>query len=417
MNLVTRIILSVIVLTGAERAAAQQMSTPYSVYGIGDLDHRIYNHNSGMGYTGIALKSSIFSSGNNPASPAGMQKSFLSMDLSAAGRFVTYSGDAINSNNSSNRDLTIKNLSIGVKAASFWASGIGFKQLSSVNYSFTNTKSIQGANGSYAVNYSGDGGLNAFYWNNAFNLGKHFVIGVTSSYVTGSINQTASLTAATDTAISGKRQDSYGHLRFETGAIYSGNIGKKWSLSLGATYANQTNMSSERTLSLTDNTTNLLTQSTMNFSKFSLPAMYGAGISLSNKRGQTFAVDYSYQDWSSLNIYGDGYRLVGSHRISAGAEFARYKVDQFGRNAQKRSFQFGAYVNNSYLQIGSHQIDEYGFTAGFSHSLRNGMLYTISGEGGVRGTTADGLIKENFFQVTFNLSLREFLLSRLPKYN
>ena len=417
MNFLVRLCCLAILSLTVLHASAQEMSTPYSVYGLGDFDHRLYNHNSGMGYTGLALKTSLFSSGNNPASLAGLQRSFFTMDLSAAGRFVTYSGNSVTPDNSSNRDFTIKKLALSTKINSFWGSGIGFKQLSSVNYSFTTSKNIEGSNSSYAVNYSGDGGLNEIYWNNAFSLGKHLSLGVISSYVTGSINQTASLTAATDTAISGKRQDSYSHTKFEFGAIYTASLDKNWDLGFGASFGNTAKLSSERTLALTDNTTRLSTQTLSNNTDFSLPRSYGGGLSLSSKAGQTFAVDYSYHDWSSLNIKGDGWHLVSSQRISAGAEFARYKVDQFGRNIRKKAFQMGAYVNNSYLQVQNHQINEYGITGGFSSSSKTGMLYTISAEGGVRGTTSSNLIKENFVQLTFSLSFREFLYSQGHKYN
>ena len=417
MNLLVRLSCITLLLVNYFQVSAQEMSTPYSVYGLGDFDHRMYNHNSGMGYTGLALKTTLFSSGNNPASIAGLQKSFFTMDISGASRFVTYTGNSITPDNSSNRDFTIKKLGLSTKVTSFWGSGIGFRQLSSVNYSFTTSKGIEGSNSSYAVNYSGDGGLNEIFWNNAFSLGKHLSVGVNSSYVTGSINQTASLTAATDTAISGKRQDSYGHTKLEFGAIYTASLDKNWELGLGASFGNTTKLSSERTLALTDNTTRLSTQTLSNYTDYALPRSYGAGLSLSSKSGRTFAVDYAYHDWSSLNIKGDGWQLVSSQRISAGAEFARFKVDQFGRNIRKKAFQMGAYVNNSYLQVQNHPINEYGVTGGFSSSSRTGMLYTISAEGGVRGTTSANLIKENFIQLTFSLSFREFLYSQGHKYN
>ncbi|MBE7172189.1 MAG: hypothetical protein INR73_16495 [Williamsia sp.] len=418
MTLSRKLLVFTMVCMAGVKASAQEMSTPYSVYGIGDLEHRNYNHNSGMGYTGLALKSTLLSSGNNPASLAGLPRSFFTMDISGAARFVTYSGDPITTDNSGNRDFTVKKLGLSTKLNSFWGSGVGFRQLSSVNYSFTKSGNVEGSNDTYAINYSGDGGLHDFYWANAFQLGKHLSLGVTSSYVTGSINQLASLTnAASDTAVSGKRQDSYSHFRFETGAIYSIDLSKNWNFSLGASFADKTKLSVERTLVLKGNSQQVLNESNTTASQFYLPRSYGAGIALSSKAGQTFALDYLFQDWSSLNVKGDGWQLMSSHRISAGAEFARYTTDQFGRNFRKRSFQMGAYVNNSYLQVRNHPINEWGLTGGFSSSTKSGMLYTISAEGGTRGTVQSGLIKENFVQLTWSFSFREFLFSQGRKYN
>ncbi|HEX8316576.1 MAG TPA: hypothetical protein VF609_16355, partial [Flavisolibacter sp.] len=89
-------------------ASAQNMTSPYSVYGIGDIDHRTYNFNSGMGYTGLALKTSLYRYGTNPASIAGLEKKIVTLDATGAGKSVGYSGTGIDANNSNNNDFTIK---------------------------------------------------------------------------------------------------------------------------------------------------------------------------------------------------------------------------------------------------------------------------------------------------------------------
>jgi len=399
------------------KASAQTMSTPYSVYGIGDLEHRTYNHNSGMGYTGLSLKTTLYSSGNNPASLSGLPRSYFVLDASGAAKWVTYKGDAIDETNSANRDFTIKRLELSVGINSFWASGVGFRQLSTVNYSFASTKAIEGTTANYSINYSGDGGINDYYWNNAFRLNKHFSIGVTTSYMSGSINQTETLVDASDSAITSTRGDFYNNAKFDFGAIYTTSLSKKWDAALGVRFANTTKLPATRTLSVTGGSTTLIDDEFITHTRFSLPKTYGAGLSLSGKGGTTFAADYSFQDWASLHIKGSGWSLVNSQRFSIGAEFARFNLAQFTNNIQKKSFQLGAYINNTYLRVQNHQINEYGITGGFSRSMKNGLLYTVSAEGGVRGTIASGLIKENFFQLSFNLSFRDLLYSKGHKYN
>src|SRR6266542_253093 len=93
-------------------AFAQNMNSPYSVYGIGDIQHRYYNFNSGMGYTGIALKTSLLGNGNNPASISGIEKRIFMLDINAAGRSVNYVGNPITTENSTNRDFTIERASL-----------------------------------------------------------------------------------------------------------------------------------------------------------------------------------------------------------------------------------------------------------------------------------------------------------------
>lgn len=407
----------VLLLFSGSSSWAQSMSTPYSIYGIGEIDTRSYNHNIGMGSTGLALKTTLISSGNNPASAAGMQRSFFMLETNGTFKSVNYSGNAITDANNNNSDFTIKKFSLSTKLNSFWASGIGFKQHSSVNYQFLNTKTVEGSSENYLIQYSGDGGLNKYYWNNAFALGKHLSFGVTASILSGSINQTETITQVSGDQIQSLRKDYYEQLHLDYGLIYSTGIGKKWNLALGGRYADKTKLNKERTLSIIANTDSLVSEEVLERSSFAMPRSYGAGIALYNNTGTTtFAADYNHENWSSLSHKGTGWQLVNSDRFSIGAEFASFKQVSKG-TPQKRSFQLGAFIDNSYLQVRNHQISNYGFTAGTTRSLNNGLLYTIGAEAGTRGTTQSNLVKENYFQLSLTLSFRDYLFSKGRKYD
>jgi hypothetical protein len=396
---------------------AQSMSTPYSVYGIGDIDPRTYNHNIGMGSTGLALKTTLFSSGNNPASAAGMQRSFFMLETNGTFKSVGYSGNAITADNKNNSDFTIKKLALSTKLNSVWASGIGFRQYSSVNYQFLNTKPVEGTTQNYLIQYSGDGGLNSFYWNNAFALGKHLSLGFTSSFLSGSVNQTETISESAGNVIESLRKDYYKQLHFDYGLIYTAAISKKWNMALGGRFAQKTKLNKERTLTVMANSDSLISEETIKVGSFSLPQSYGAGIALFNKSGTTtFAADYNHDNWTSLNYQGAGWKLVNSDRFSIGAEFASFKQSMKG-TAQKKAFQLGAFMNNSYLRVKSYQINDFGFTAGFTRSLNNGLLYTIGAEAGTRGTIQSNLIKENYVQLSLSLSFRDFLYSKGRRYD
>jgi hypothetical protein len=96
-----------------------------------------------------------------------------------------------------------------------------------------------------------------------------------------------------------------------------------------------------------------------------------------------FAVDYSYEDWSSLKVKDQGWQLVSSNRISAGAEFSSYKNDR-GILVEKRFYQVGGYYNTSYLQVRGEPINDWGITVGMGGSLKNQFLYNLSLQGGIR---------------------------------
>ena len=84
---------------------------------------------------------------------------------------------------------------------------------------------------------------------------------------------------------------------------------------------------------------------------------------------------------------------------------------------EKRFFQVGGFYNSSYLQVRNQPVKEFGVTAGMGGIIGNGLLYTLALEAGRRGTTQQKLIKENYVQLTFSFSYRDFLASKGRKYD
>ena len=241
-------------------------------------------------------------------------------------------------------------------------------------------------------------------------------LGIKSSIIAGGINQTENIqNVTTNTNVQTIQQDYYGDPRFEFGAIYSGAITKNWDFSLGGKYINQTNLGTQRTLTVIQNNVTIVNDQFVKNDNFTLPTTYSAGISLVHNKRITFAGDYTYENWSPLNIGGDGWRMINNNRISAGVEIAKH-VQAYGQNFEKSFLQFGGFVTNGYLQVNNTPIKEFGVTAGMGGAIGSNLLYSLALEGGSRGTTSAQLIRENFFRLTITLTYRDFLLSKGRKY-
>jgi hypothetical protein len=395
---------------------AQDMNSPYSVYGIGNVDHRAYNRTSGIGHTGLALKSGAWLINNNPASIAGLEKSFYLFDLGLSGKSVKYTGDPIEAGARANRDFGARRAAFAVKITNNWASSIGFKQYSLVNYKYQGNLTVEGSSEKFGVDYEGDGGLNHFYWTNAISIKKNLLLGVNLGVISGSINRSEFMVdEGIDRVIETKVQDFYSKVRLEYGLLYSLPLNKKWQFSIGGRLATRTELSPERTVTVKENNTILVDQELVEANKFHLPFSYGVGIALKKNNSFTIAADYNAEQWKPLNIRGSGWSLVNSHRFSGGIELSRL-VKVWDRPVEQRFFQIGGFIDNSYLSVKSRQVSEFGATLGFGSNFRN-LLYNVSLELGQRGTISDGLIKENYFQVTIGLSYRDFLFSKGKKYN
>jgi hypothetical protein len=339
------------------------------------------------------------------------------LNVSVVGKTLEYSGEGIDETNRRNKDLWLRGITLAVKINKFWASGIGFRQFSNVNYKFSGDKNIIGNNETYFAVYEGNGGLNDYYWANAFLVGKQLSVGIKSSIIAGNVNQTETIIndAATN-KVETKQQDYFGDARFEYGAIYLLPVGKKWDFSLGGKFINKTRLGAERTLTVTENDNVIVDDDFIKNDRFYLPKTYGVGLSITYNKRTRFAADYIYEDWTPLNISGNGWRLINSNRFSAGIEFARHVVE-LGQPIEKNYFQLGGFISNSYLQVHNTPVNEFGITVGMGGRLSNNLLYALSLEGGQRGTTKSNLIKENFFQVTLSLSYHDFLFSKGRKYD
>lgn len=416
MNSFTKYSFLIFCLLTAGKSSAQNMTSPYSVYGIGNIEHRLYNRTSGIGHTGLALRSGGWLISNNPASIAGLEKSFYLFDLGLAGKSVQYLGDPIEPGGRNNLDFGAKRAAFAVKLTNNWASSIGFRQFSNVNYKYQGNLSVEGSPEKFAVDYEGDGGLNNFYWTNAISIKKNLLLGVNLSVISGSINRTEFMVdQSIDRLIETKVQDFYSNVRLEYGMIYTIPLNKKWQFSLGGRFNAKTDISPERTVTVKENNVVLVDEELVDANPFQLPLSYGVGIALTKSNSFTIAADYTADKWKALNVKGSGWSLVNSQRFSGGIEISKL-VERWDRAPARKYFQLGAFVDNSYLSVKSHQLNEFGVTLGYGSNYRS-LLYNLSLEIGQRGTISDGLIKENYFQVTIGLSYRDFLFSKGKKYN
>jgi hypothetical protein len=414
-----------IVLTGLfvvlmSTAGAQNMSSPYSVYGVGEIQELQPDRSSGMANTSMAIMSTPgFLINKNPASLIGLERSVAQVDLGIVGKFVTFKGNSINGDNSSTRDVTIKRISISAKLGNHWASSVGFKPFSYVNYSFNAQKSIEGSSNTYTGLYEGNGGLHNIFWNNAFSIGKkkNLALGVRSNIIFGSINQIETLAGNTlSSPIVSQVTNFYSGFRFEGGALYGAKINKNWRLSLGGKVTAKSDLENEKTLTVTEGNTYVERDKVLEGVDFKLPWQYDAGIALVHKGRTTFTVDYSYGDWNKLNPGGTTWTMVNNERISAGFQLSN-QVSRYGVTGEKNYFSAGFFTGKSYLQVKGQEIKELGGTVGFGGYLNRALSFNLALEAGRRGTIANNLVRENYFQFTLSLAYREVLYSKGRKYD
>ncbi len=396
---------------------SQNNNSPYSIVGIGDIENSFYNRTSGLANTGVAYRNDRYMINNNPASYTALQQQFFNIEMAGNAQFITYFGTPVSALANSSKDFAIKRLSIGTKITKRWSSGLGISPFSTSNYGFSAQKPIQGSSILLPATYDGNGSINQAYWNNAYEVTKHFSVGIMTSYLFGSLNQTENLfTADLATSLTTTRQIYLSNFYFNYGAQYYAPISKHLDLTVGATYANKTNLSAEYGVTVTDNTGQVLNNQITKNTFFELPDSYAGGITLAKDKKYIWTADYKHQAWTNTNVVGSGFSLQNSNRISGGFEKVNRK-QIYNNNFEKSYIQFGAYYGTSYLDISGIQLQEAGVTFGYGFtSLKTPLAGHIVFELGQRGTEKNSLVKELFFNIGFTASYRDFWLTKGRKY-
>ena len=402
---------------------AQNNTSPYSIIGIGDIEKSSFDRTSGMGHAGIALSSSRFMYQANPASFSALDEHYFYFEVATRYKSVNYVGSPItdiSQNHSS--DIQFKKAVMATKIMPRWTVSVGLTPFSTSNYSFNANKTIQGSNLTTNAYYEGSGSTNQFSVTNSYTISKNLSIGLQASYLFGQLQETETISSdVVDSVLTTDRNIFLGSPYFKLGMQYQAKLNNKWKVAAGATASNKTRLHADYALLVKDGNSVLINNEYYKSNYFNLPVTYTGGVAAMYNNVYTFAADYHYEGWSSMNYKGINYSLVNSQRISVGAEYSK-KLNYLNQFYEKYFFQTGLFYSNSYLRIAGQQLSDYGLTFGAGTQIPISQLsgFALQGalEVGRRGTTTNGLIKENYTQFNVTLSYRDFWISRkFKKYD
>jgi hypothetical protein len=402
---------------------AQGNFSPYSQMGIGDLEDSYYNRTSGMANTGIAYRSNRFLIDNNPASFSALTDQYFTVEMGIRGSLINYSGYPVDPSNNQSADITFRKLVLGMKLSKHWGSSIGLVPFSTQNYEFNVPYYIQGSNTEIANDYfQGHGSVNKAYWANSYEFFHHLSIGVDFGYLFGELNQKdilqnsstgASLTSTTNSVDLNNLYVTYGMQLY-------GKLGKRWNYSLGGTFSNKTDLFASTNKLVLAPDSSILQNEELSQNYLTLPITYGLGVALTKDQKYSFLADYKYQGWSNVsgNTYpGQGYTLGNSNKGSVGFEISKKKTF-YNTKVELSYFQAGLYYGTTYLQIAGQQIKDYGVTTAVGlNSLKSPLCYAFVLQYGIKGTTTNQLIRENYVNLTFVINYGALWYTKGKKYD
>lgn len=430
-----KIILSALFLIGFYSAQAQLLNyTPYSRYGIGEMNEGLFGAQFAAGHQTIAYRSMYNINLGNPASYGSLGITAFDIGL------VNNNTSFISSNNPKvkGRVSSFSYMALGFPVIrNRWGACFGIKPFSGVGYRINDEENITNI-GTVKYTYEGEGGTNEIFLGNGFNLISDSIhclsLGINASYVFGTINNTRKvLFNDTLKAFNIRAQDTkqLEGFNFNAGLMYHympkknnntytigavGALENSLFIKEGLIVQRYTQREIDGQIYETYKDTLLLKNER---GTVSLPQMLGFGFSWGKRKkaGQNeyikIGVDYKFQNWSTYKSFGQSDNLANSSKIALGLHYIPISIETAPVWIRRSQFRLGGYYSNTYLNLKGRQLTDIGATIGWGYSLP-GNKYTpyigsinVGLNVGQRGTVSDNLIKEQYFNVMLNFTLND----------
>lgn len=392
-----------------------RITSPYSRFGIGDLSGNNNAWNSSMAQLGIGLRSPYHINFNNPASYTAFDSLSFLFEGGFNGEIVTLSSDY---QKTTRNYASLGYLLFGMPVNRWWKTSLGLVPFSDVGYNVINYEEYP-TSGAVLRQYGGSGGISRLYWGNAFQPFRNFSVGLNASYLFGSMVREA-MVIFPDSINALNFKDlayiSMGDIHVEMGIQYRVKMKDDLNLILGGIFSPELSMAAKTdflsyTFLLTstgvESPRDTLAQAKGYKGRIVIPMMLGGGFSFQKPDKWMAGIDYKWQNWNKFTAFGLSDSLENSWQVSAGAEIIP-KADDFNNYFARVHYRLGFTYNKTYLHLRGQDLGEFAVTAGFGFPLR-GMktMVNIGAMYGMRGTTANKLIRESYFKMVVGFSIHE----------
>ena len=436
-------VVSLIVIVFSSTA---QVNSPYSRYGIGDLNGPHHIISRGMGGIQAAYSDGVSNNVgqsvnfNNPATYG----SFYMISYDVA---LTIDSRNLKSQTPSGSFRSVyfipAYLAIGVPLNKVKGLGMAFglKPVSKINYNITTTERVAGD--SIGTNYEGNGGLNEAF----IGIGKRWkklFVGFNTGYRFGKkdistkrvfLNDTVSY-ASSNTSTTTNIGNPFLHL----GIQYEFSVHKienkitrstqNYLLRFGATANFQQNYTANQTSSITTFSTGSTIGNIINIDsvfkqenikgKLVMPATYEAGFvlhkTLNNTRGLfelwSVGAEFTTTQWQNFRYYGNSEALSNSWMLKIGGQIS--PNPQATRNYLNNvNYRFGFNFGKDYINADGKGLNTLSASFGAGLPIRKWRAYETqytvlqtAFQFGKRGSGVNN-ITESFVQFTFGFSLND----------
>jgi hypothetical protein len=362
-----------------------------------------------LGGTSYALKNNLFINYKNPAS----YTAFDSLSFIGDAAFFVSFGNLKTAEQEQRADVArFGYLTIGLPVTKHWRTSVGIIPFSDIGYNIIDKKEDR------SYSYVGEGGLMQLYWGNAFKLYKELSFGLNVSYLFGSMNNIRYAEYTGEHFLNSRiaRNNYINGICFTAGLQYFTDINANHRLGFGLVYDRSVqiwvkeNLLINNYLGVYDNSAayDTVLYQEGNKGRMVLPQSVGFGMSYFFANKLLIGADVTWQNWNNYKMMGHGDSLIDAIVVNVGVQFTPNAASN--KYFKRINFRLGAKYSTGYLNLNDTPLPEMAVTFGLGFPFRSFTSQSslhIMFEYGQMGTTAHGLINQNYFKVQLNFILHE----------
>lgn len=395
--------------------------SPYSIYGIGDINTQGTAFNKGMGGVGIATRNKRFINVANPAAVTARDSLSFMADFGLSQKNTLYrQGDIRSGNNTFNIYDFVMTFPI-YRSSAFM---VGITPFSDVGYDFSSFETdpeIIGNTGNIAYDSYGNGSIYQIFFGAGVTFWDRLSVGAEALYYFGNIDKMTNMTYSNNSyrSINGGNELSVNAFTGKFGLQYEQKLGEDVSMVLGATYRLGTSMkgyATEYRYANLSSVSDTLRYNVDTLSKTGMRIADEIGVGIAFKGNDKWSAEFNYtrSDWSSSGFEKvAGFRAEGDMKFSstvsqsfrAGFEITPNRND-IRYYFKKCTYRAGVYHEQSYYKLDGNAVNSTGLTLGITlpvFRLYNGI--TLGVDLGQRASVKNNMIRERYamFAVGFNI--------------
>lgn len=387
-------------------------ASPYSYYGLGEIKFKGTHDVRSMGGVSV-FNDSIQLNIINPASVSKLRTT--SFSIGANSSFTTLNTSEVSEKA---QRTNIDYLAIGFPYGKFGFT-FGIMPYSAVGFKIMNT-AIQSDNIERNKINFGNGNINKLYFGAAYNITNKLSFGFDVGYNFGDITTEYVESIFSPVVLQlrsrEKNNSKITGISLNTGFLYKTKINSKLDLNAGITYHPEAILSSENerkiaTIAYNINGAELISEENdipVNDTKLRIPTKFSFGLGISENKKWAIGSEITFSNNSTMtNRFGpiQNVSFENSKKVAIGGFFIP-KYDSFSSYLSRIIYRGGLRYENTGLVINNQSINDYALTFGLGLPVGLSKI-NLGVEFGKRGTTASGLIEENYVNVIVGLSLSD----------